>query len=92
MYGGYDVLNNGFLNDYNYVRQFEKVYIMDKKLFLPIKVEDILKEVNTDNGIIFIDYKEKINKRAMMIINQIEKFSNYEEIMQINDFSIYRIY
>lgn len=92
MYGGFGVLQNGFLNDYNYIRQFDNVYIMNKMMFLPIKVEEVLEDKNLDNGIIFMEYEDKVDKETKMIIRQMDQFSNYEEIMQINNLVIYRIY
>lgn len=82
MYSGGDVLNNGFVTDLNYVRQFENVYIMDKVLFLPKNVKEILKDVDTSNGIMIIEEAAKIDKKAKMIIDEIEEFNSYEKIAE----------
>lgn len=97
MYVGGDVLCNGFVSDLNYVRQFENVYIMDKILFLPKNVKDILKDVDISKGIIIIEEEEKIDKKAKMIIDEIEEFNQYEKIAEkkshgITSKVVYRIF
>ena len=97
MYTPATVLNNGFTSDFNYVRQFENVYIMDATEFSIEKLEKALDGIDTSKGIIIIDQDRTAYKETKKIVEDIEQFENFEKVEEITiernfPTEIYRIY
>lgn len=97
MYAPTDVLTNTFTLNFNYVRQFEKVYIMNKINFSTLDVKKALKGVDISKGIIIMDNEVGVEYKAKKIVDEMEEFKNYKKIEEItiertvND-EIYLIY
>ena len=83
MYTPATVLNNGFTSDFNYVRQFENVYIMDATEFSIEKLEKALDGIDTSKGIIIIDQDRTAYKETKKIVEDIEQFENFEKVEKI---------
>ena len=83
MYAPTDVLTNTFTLNFNYVRQFEKVYIMNKINFSVLDVEKALKNVDISKGIIIMDNEVGAEYKAKKIVDEMEAFNNYKKIEEI---------
>ena len=83
MYAHSDVLNNTFVMNLNYVRQFENVYIMDKINFTINGLEKALQGIDISNGIIIMENEINAENRVKKIIEESNKFSNYKKIEEI---------
>ena len=83
MYAPTDVLTNTFTLNFNYVRQFEKVYIMNKINFSVLDVEKALKNVDISKGIIIMDNEVGAEYKAKKIVDEMEEFNNYKKIEEI---------
>ena len=83
MYAPTDVLTNTFTLNFNYVRQFEKVYIMNKINFSVLDVEKALKNVDISKGIIIMDNEVGVEYKVKKIVDEMEEFSNYKKIEEI---------
>lgn len=91
------VLRNDFVQNINYVRRFENVYILDGVNFSINKLKRVLKEVDISNGIILYGYKDEIDYKTYRIIKSMQEFKSYEPIVEITQErnyynELYRIY
>lgn len=83
MYAPTDVLANTFTMNLNYIRQFEKVYIMDKINFSVIDVKKALENIDISNGIIIMDNEVGAEYKVKKIVDEMEEFNNYKKIEEI---------
>lgn len=83
MYTPTDVLTNTFTMNLNYIRQFEKVYIMDKINFSVIDVKKALENIDISNGIIIMDNEVGAEYKVKKIVDEMEEFNNYKKIEEI---------
>lgn len=91
------VLRNDFVQNINYVRRFENVYILDGVNFSINKLKKALEKVDTSKGIILYGYKNEINYQTYRIIESMQEFKSYEPIVEITQErncynELYRIY
>ena len=78
-----EILENGFMTDYNIIRQFNNIYIMERKEYSIKKLAKELENVDISNGIIIIDnglnaYIERLE--VLKNIKQIEKCERIPEL------------
>lgn len=83
LYTHFDVLENDFVQNINYVRQFENVYIMDKTNFSVNKLRKILEGKDISQGIIIYDKEKEIGDKIYRIIRDMDEFTNYKKIVEL---------
>lgn len=83
LYEREDVLNNDFMFVYDYVRRFDNCYIMNKEQFSVRHFKDVIKDVDTSNGVILIDYSIELERECAQILAFSRKFSNCENIVKL---------
>ena len=83
LYSHFDVLENDFVQNINYVRQFENVYIMDRMNFSVNKLKKILEGKDLSNGIIIYEKEERIGDKIYRIIRDMDEFTNYKKIVEL---------
>lgn len=83
LYTHFDVLENDFVQNINYVRQFENVYIMDKTNFSVNKLRKILEGKDMSQGIIIYDKEKEIGDKIYRIIRDMDEFTNYKKIVEL---------
>ena len=76
-------MENDFVQNINYVRQFENVYIMDKTNFSVNKLRKILEGKDMSQGIIIYDKEKEIGDKIYRIIRDMNEFTNYKKIVEL---------
>lgn len=83
MYEHATVLKNRFMEDYNYVRQFEQVYIMEKTKFSIEHLKEVIKQVDTTKGIMIIADEMEMYKKIDEIVAGIDEVNQYKIVLRI---------
>lgn len=85
LYSDKEMLENNFLLNLNYIRQFENVYIMNKEEFSIEHLKHALKEVDISKGIIIFDEGIGTSERIRQIIKNMNEFSKYKKIVRFTE-------
>ena len=83
MYSGGNVLNNDFMFVYDYIRRFDKSYMMNSDRFSIYYFENVIKDVDVSNGVILVDYSALVDEKCNEIILNSNKFSSYENVLKL---------
>ena len=83
MYAPTDVLTNTFTLNFNYVRLFNDVYIINKINFTTNQLKKVLEGKDISNGIIIMDNEVNAEDRAKKIVDEMEEFNYYKKVEEI---------
>lgn len=78
------ILDNAFMEDYNFIKEFNNVYIMDRRNYTTKNLMEIIKNVDISNGLIIVDsgFNAYIEQKA--ILANIKNLTYSERIFELS--------